>query len=87
MNTYTRPIEHYDISAEKLLGQTVVDEDGNRIGQVQDILIERDGRIAFLKVTFADSDSSKLAVPWSHVNIDSRISLNIKRQSLARYLP
>ncbi|MCB2056042.1 MAG: PRC-barrel domain-containing protein [Geminicoccaceae bacterium] len=64
----------YDgISLEDMLGEDVVDPNGEEIGDVRNILVTPDGRISRIIVEaggFLDIGDTHLAVPWDQLQFD-----------------
>jgi sporulation protein YlmC with PRC-barrel domain len=72
--------------ATELTGKQVASQEGNQIGQLEDLAIDmREGRIAYAVVDLQDGDMT--AIPWRKVDVDSQdrqLTANVKQKHLER---
>ena len=70
------PHAHVILSASALFGNTVITKEEERLGKIEDIMIDLDyGRIAFAVLSFGGllgSGDRLLAIPWDVLSRDSK---------------
>ena len=80
-NAMARQVEH-------LIGQKVKDPQGNDVGDVENILVRPDGKVAGVVVEWgalAGLGANQVAVPWSDVQLSpdgKRVTVNATRDQL-----
>ena len=80
-NAMARQVEH-------LIGQKVKDPQGNDVGDVENILVRPDGKVAGVVVEWgalAGLSANQVAVPWSDVQLSpdgKRVTVNATRDQL-----
>lgn len=79
-------IQSDQFRASKMIGSTVYDVQNADVGKVQDIVIDRDGRVAAVVVdvgTFLGMGGKNVAVPLSDIKADNnRLTLNETKDQL-----
>lgn len=80
-NAMARQVEH-------LIGQKVKDPQGNDVGDVENLLVRPDGKVAAMVVewgTLAGLGANQVAVPWREVELSpdgKRVTVNATRDQL-----
>lgn len=76
------------LSVNRILGMDVRNQQGERLGQIDDVALNRDGSIAYAVIAhggFLGMGHNYVAVPWDRVNLDrqrEQITLNVTQQQL-----
>jgi sporulation protein YlmC with PRC-barrel domain len=76
------------LSVSRVIGMDVRNQQGERLGQIDDIALERDGSIAYAVVAhggFLGMGHNYVAIPWDRMNLDPRqeqVTLNVTQQQL-----
>src|SRR5262245_10339109 len=77
------------LSASSLTGDQVVDVTGNKIGKIEDLMVDIiDGRVAYAVLSFGGflGIGDKLfAIPWSRLTVDEaekRFVINVTKETL-----
>jgi sporulation protein YlmC with PRC-barrel domain len=76
------------VSMSRIIGMDVRNQQGERLGQIDDIALNRDGSIAYAVVAhggFLGMGHNYVAVPWDRMTFDrqqERITLNVTQQQL-----
>lgn len=69
-----------------LIGAPVCDREGNRLGQVHDILLDGSGRATHFAVEFLGPSAAPLPVPFAQVRLGAAVTLDISAETIERYL-
>jgi sporulation protein YlmC with PRC-barrel domain len=76
------------VSVSRIIGMDVRNQLGERLGQVDDIALERDGSVAYAVIAhggFLGIGHNYVAVPWDRLNLDrerEQVMLNVTQQQL-----
>lgn len=73
----------------RLLGNNIVNQEGERLGSVEDVVIDAEsGRIAYVVLAsggFLGLGETLFAIPWAAVRVDTsteQVVLNVKQEAL-----
>jgi sporulation protein YlmC with PRC-barrel domain len=76
------------VGVSRIIGMDVRNQQGERLGQVDDIALQRDGSIAYAVIAhggFLGMGHNYVAVPWDRLNLDrerEQVMLNVTQQQL-----
>jgi sporulation protein YlmC with PRC-barrel domain len=76
------------VSANRLIGMDLHNQQGERLGQIDDITIKRDGSLGYVVIAhggFLGMGHNYVAVPWERLQVNAqqeRVVLNVTRQQL-----
>jgi sporulation protein YlmC with PRC-barrel domain len=76
------------VSVSRIIGTDVRNQQGERLGQIEDITLKQDGSINYAVIThggFLGMGGNQVAVPWDRLQVNAqqeRIVLNVSRQQL-----
>lgn len=83
-----RDVQMQILSVSRIIGMDVRNQQGERLGEIDDIALERDGSIAYAVIAhggFLGMGHTYVAVPWDRVNLDTQreqVMLNVTQQQL-----
>jgi sporulation protein YlmC with PRC-barrel domain len=85
-----RTATHNIVGMSRIIGMDVENQQGERLGQIDDVVISRDGKISYAVVShggFLGIGGEHVAIPWDRMNVDAqreRLTLDVTEEQLER---
>jgi sporulation protein YlmC with PRC-barrel domain len=82
--------DHNVISMDRLIGMDVENRQGQRLGQINDAAVKRDGDVAYVVISrggFLGIGGQLVAIPWDRLNVEpaqERVILDVTEEQFER---